>query len=205
MKTIAFFALLLFFLPLQLFSQDVGITSILFPKEKSCGSINSQLTVTINNYSTSSVQNIPLAFKLNDSLYRDTFYNTLNALSAVTFTFKKQFNTLAGGTYYIKVYTTLKGDIDATNDTITKVMGISRGAPTPLLSMKDTEICVPDTLGIINKNPGGKFSRTIWYAGDSVYAIGNGIRKHVDNDLNLKVVSTYKDSGAFTTTFNSSN
>lgn len=79
--------------------------------------------VTVNNYGTTDAVNVPLKYKINASTPVSQAYSgTIAGGGSNTFTFTTGVDLSAGGTFTIKAWTELPGDLDHSNDTSTVVI-----------------------------------------------------------------------------------
>lgn len=98
------------------FEIDAGITQILSPLS-GLGLTNEDLTVNIKNYGIQTLNEIPLVFKIDGALIRDTLKTPLLSGESTEFTFvlKGDFETTK--TYQLISYTDLATDMKTVNDT----------------------------------------------------------------------------------------
>jgi len=139
MKQFYYKFLVVFLLGLIVFSnfskgQDAGVTRLLSPVNLSCGAVNGTFEVIVNNFGSSSISNIPVKLVSTGSFsftLLDTLKKTIPSNNQDTLTFKTTFNTFNGGTFNLKIYTILAGDIKHANDTLGITIKINPMPNTP--------------------------------------------------------------------------
>ena len=134
LQTIALFLALCLILPGFTYGQDVGVFAIVSPQSGDCGANNIQVMVKIVNYdATVSSSNFPVSVSITGSASfsaTDTFKSTLKPGDSAFFTINTTVSTRNGGTFNVKAYTALSGDVNTANDTLTSVAAI-QALPTP--------------------------------------------------------------------------
>src|SRR5437870_251813 len=120
MKRILRFSFFSFFLLTSVLkAQDAGVLNILSPQKYSCTSGATSLQVVVKNFGSSSQSNLQVKIVLSgptNQTFTDTLKKTLSSGGYDTLTFKSTASTSAGS-YNIKAYTTLSGDVNHSNDT----------------------------------------------------------------------------------------
>lgn len=103
-------------------ANDVGVADITAPENGVTGTTES-VTVTIQNFGTSTQSDIPVSFSVDGTtVVNDIFPGPLDGASSDTFTFTSGTADLSilGQTYAITASTNLVGDADNTNDSFTE-------------------------------------------------------------------------------------
>ncbi len=109
-------------------SNDIGISAITSPMT-TCNLLSSSepIVVTISNYGYSPISNFNVSYKVNNNTPVTANYTgTINSGQTATYTFSgaNAANLSVGGTYTIKAYSSLSGDVLASNDTSTSVIKV---------------------------------------------------------------------------------
>lgn len=97
---------------------DAGVSALTSPATNGCYGAAENLVVTIKNYGTASVSNIPVTVVVSGAATQTsnaTYTGTLAAGASVNFTVAT-LNMLTAGTYSFNAYTTLAGDLNVPND-----------------------------------------------------------------------------------------
>jgi len=117
------------------FKDDIGVLALLSPYEGDCGDSNMSIVVNIKNFGTDTQSNIKVIAVLSGPTSAGTYSQTLTPKlaydSTETAILTNSLNTAAGGTYTLKVYTSLKTDNYRVNDTINTVFTIFSISPQP--------------------------------------------------------------------------
>ena len=127
-------------------SRSVGITGILSPVDSTCGSATTAVTVIVSNTGGNPETGFNVVTKITGSLTTTLTVlhtATLAPGASDTITYVTTINTLAGGTYNIKSYTSLAVDDVHSNDTLALVFHLFAPPTTP--SVTGTSICGPGT------------------------------------------------------------
>ena len=96
---------------------DLGVVSFVSPTS-GCGlGAADSVCVTIANFGSVPITNIPLAYEFNTQIFADTAFVTLNPGDSVTHCFTTTINVSAIGMYNIKSYSMALNDGNALNDT----------------------------------------------------------------------------------------
>jgi len=135
---------------------DAGISEILLPNGQT--PIGQQVTVkvTIFNYGTDAISNIPVEYTINGTLNAsETYSGTINSNDSVEYTFTTKYTSLIGN-YTICVSTDYTGDVDASNDEkCTLIMGtaldiadntqflVGQNQPNPASGITKIEFYIP--------------------------------------------------------------
>jgi hypothetical protein len=101
------------------YTTDAGVSAITNPTS-GVGLGTESVTVTVNDYGTDNMVNVPLSYKIvGGSVVNQAYSGTINGGASNTFTFTTGANLSAGGNFTIKAWTSLPGDMDPSNDTTT--------------------------------------------------------------------------------------
>jgi hypothetical protein len=142
---------------------NMGPVGIINPVGGTCGAANTTVRGTIKNFGAISQSNIPVTVEVSGPGVNTTF-NTVhvgpmaaNKIDTVIFT--GSFSTLPGGTYSFKIYTSLSGDQDMTNDTMTVSIAVSStpSSPTGVAGSN----CGPGV--VLLSATGGPQDSLVWY------------------------------------------
>lgn len=115
------------------YSQDVGVSSVIYPTSSVGLTSTEQVKVILKNYGTSSQSNIDVSFTLDGgTTITETYTGTLNAWEIVEYTFNSTVDLSEVTEYEINVCTGLNGDEDTGNDCFTKPF-----------QNKDPYLCIP--------------------------------------------------------------
>jgi hypothetical protein len=99
---------------------DAGISAKIAPVDAACGLQNEDVTVIVQNYGTTAINNLPVHYTVNGGTPVDEIIpNTISSDSSVNYTFTTQASLSAPEVYTIKAYTSLTGDENNTEDTLT--------------------------------------------------------------------------------------
>ena len=114
-------------------TNDVSVSTVVDPLQGSCQTDTQRVSVRIKNSGTSPQVNVPISLKVisgNTVLANATtiYPDTVPALSSVIYTFQAAYTSTAGTTYVIQAGTSLPGDQDTANDTISDTLTISAGS-----------------------------------------------------------------------------
>ncbi len=130
-------------------ANDLGVSAILSPSTKDCGNSNTTVSVKVHNYGTAAQSSYSVYVKISGAgtaSGNTAVTTTINAGAdaTVSLSMSPSWNTTSGGKYFIKAYTVLTGDGDASNDTDTATVIIS--VPTKAkFSVKKANICKGDS------------------------------------------------------------
>ncbi len=98
---------------------DVSVTSLVSPNNQACISGNENIIVEVYNNGNSLISNIPIKYQINGGTVVSGIVNTaLAPASTFTYIFPTPYNFSTAGTYPIKIWTELPGDVFIYNDTI---------------------------------------------------------------------------------------
>lgn len=112
---------------------DAGIIALINPLTTGCYSANENVVVTIKNYGTTSISNIPVSLVVS-GVINQTLTGTYTGTIAPSGTFNFSLGTInmiASGTYSFNATTTLPGDLNTPNDAMSATTRIVI-APSPL-------------------------------------------------------------------------
>ncbi|MFM2135044.1 MAG: hypothetical protein RL021_444 [Bacteroidota bacterium] len=102
-------------------ADNVGPVAVLSPKNTTCGDSTVSVTVTIRNFGGAPQSNIPVTVEVTGAVtatLTETYAGPLAAGTSDTVVFTQTLNTVAGGTVGFTCFTSLTGDQDNANDTI---------------------------------------------------------------------------------------
>lgn len=120
-------------------STDVGILQITAPEAGQCKSAEQYATVRIRNFGSAAVSNVPVTFTIKQG---STTIATINGVftgtigpgadtSDVDYTLQTPFSLVAGSTYSLSATTTLSGDLNQENDSVSATITTSPDAAAP--------------------------------------------------------------------------
>jgi len=114
------------FLPTSL---DAGITAVVNPSSGGNCSGSTPVTVTIKNFGSQTISNIPITVTITApdntvTTFNQVYTASLAPLTQDNFTFNNVFNISSGSTYIIKATANLTGDLVASNNSITDTVVI---------------------------------------------------------------------------------
>lgn len=125
-----------------LFSNDVALTNIIAPNGyiSSCSAASFDVTVDINNNSTSAKSNFPISYSFNGNVVTETYTGTIPSATSVTYTFTQGLGALNAGNYNISAWTALSNEDFTGNDTAFVSFEIEGGSISsiPLIESFDT-------------------------------------------------------------------
>jgi hypothetical protein len=121
-------------------AMDAGVSGKSSPID-ACGLGNENITVTVENYGTSAINNVPISYKINNGTpVTETITSSIPAGGYLNYTFATQANLTATGVYTIKTYTALAGDAIAANDSLNFVVeNVNPSTPTYSMGFETTE------------------------------------------------------------------
>ena len=172
---------------------DAGVTAVTHPAS-GVGLGTETVTVTVNDFGTGDIVNVPLAYKIvGGSVVNQPYSGTIAGSASNTFTFTTGANLTAGGTYVIKAWTELPGDMDPSNDTTTI---------TVINTLCNIGNLLYDNGAIFNNAGTGPGGSNISLLEDSITSFGlktgNGDYRSAD-DLNVGPLGYIVDGFAFFT------
>jgi hypothetical protein len=112
---------------------DAGIIALINPLTTGCYSANENVVVTIKNYGTSSISNIPVSLVVSGVINQTltgTYTGTISPSGTFNFSLGT-INMIASGTYSFNATTALPGDLNTPNDAMSATTRIVI-APSPL-------------------------------------------------------------------------
>jgi hypothetical protein len=123
---------------------DAGAVAIASPDTTGNCSGPTPITVTLKNYGSASVSNIPVTVTVqapNNTIttFNETYTGTLSPLAEANFTLNSTFNATAGATYTITAVTSLPNDVITSNDTASTKITIN---PAPTISNLNVNYCI---------------------------------------------------------------
>ena len=170
-------------------SRDVGISAILNPVDGNCAANGQRITVTLNNYGSTTISNVPVKviIKNNNNVLTtitESYTGSLAALNEVDFTLNTPFNSQAGQTYELIASTELGNDTDAANNQ--KIVNFSISNP-PTLS--NTSVVSCGSSGVYNFSSSGA-GTVFWYknANDQVpvtFTSNNSPANYTESNTNI--------------------
>lgn len=102
----------------HLFADNVGVSAITSPNASGSYTSTETVTVTIDNYGTSTQTSIPVAYQINGgTVVSETYTGSITSGSSDTYSFTTTADLSSLGTYDIVAYTDLSSDSDNSNDT----------------------------------------------------------------------------------------
>jgi hypothetical protein len=169
-------------------TRDIGISSIQSMNSTCTKSNSEQIVAQITNYNNNPFyigDTIFIGYNLNNGpVQKDTLIlNTnLNQGNSLIYSFKKTANLSNAGSYYLKVFTFNKGDINQNNDT-TSLQFQVYGNPVVNLG-KDTSICKGNSINLNASIPNGRY---LWNTNET----NASIQVNTTGTYWVKVLSNY--------------
>ncbi|HEY4936120.1 MAG TPA: GEVED domain-containing protein, partial [Puia sp.] len=145
---------------------DVSVSAIVDPLQGSCQTDSQRISIRIKNSGTTIQVNVPIFLKVisgNTTLVDITtvYPDTVPALSSVIYTFQSAYKATAGANYIIQAGTSLPGDQDPGNDTISDTLTVSAGSE---IITGEAEICNPSaTLAGLKANLTDSTDAVLWF------------------------------------------
>jgi hypothetical protein len=125
-------------------TDNLGLTNIISPSQmNSCGQASNMIEVSIENVGATTLTSIPLVAEISGALNLtlfDTVPGPLNPGLSSNHTFNQTFSSLAGGQYFIKVYSSLSNDQFRNNDTLS-VQRIYEAIPNDPIAVSPQQGC----------------------------------------------------------------
>jgi len=123
---------------------DAGAIAITSPDTTGNCSGPTPITVTLKNYGSASISNIPVTVTVKApdnsiTTFNETYNGTLSPLAEANFTLNSTFNAIAGATYTITAITSLPNDVITSNDTASAKITIN---PAPTISNLNVNYCI---------------------------------------------------------------
>ncbi len=123
---------------------DAGAVAIASPDTTGACSGPTPITVTLKNYGSASISNIPVTVIVKapnntTTTFNETYTGTLSPLAEANFTLNSTFNATAGSTYTITAITSLPNDVITSNDTASSKTTIN---PAPAISSLNVNYCI---------------------------------------------------------------
>ncbi len=111
-------------------TNDVGITNILSPyKIGPAYSANEKITVEIKNFSTVEASNFDVNYVLDDGEVKtETVTETIQPFGTLAYTFSEEVDLSAQPNWEIVAYTTMEGDVNSANDTLSEEIEATESA-----------------------------------------------------------------------------
>ena len=164
---------------------DIKVSNLQLP-QSGCGlPANVTITATLKNIGNNDLSNIPINISINNGTpITETVAGPIPSLTTLDYTFTHTFDFSTPGTYNVKVYTSLAGDENNNNDTITGV--VNSFAPSSIPITIDFENAnLFDQFTIIDANNDGS---TWSYINDASYAhsgtVSLAYKYNLNNDAN---------------------
>lgn len=102
----------------HLFADNVGATTITSPNGSGSYTASETVTITIENFGTTTQTSIPVAYQINGgTVVTETYVGSIASGATDTYSFTATADLSNLGTYQIVAYTDLAGDSDLSNDT----------------------------------------------------------------------------------------
>jgi hypothetical protein len=123
---------------------DAGVVAIASPDTTGNCSGPTPITVTLKNYGSASISNIPVTVTVKApdntiTTFNETYIGTLSPLAEANFTLNSTFNATAGATYIITAATSLPNDVITNNDIVSAKIIIN---PAPIISNLNVNYCI---------------------------------------------------------------
>lgn len=118
------------------FAIDAGVTQIVSPVS-GIGLGEEDLTVTVKNYGSTTLSEIPLVFEIDGVILRDTLRESLSFGESTNFTFESKGDFSEVKTFQLTAYSDLLGDMKNLNDTSKASISNSNCNPTSDCSFGD--------------------------------------------------------------------
>jgi len=155
-------------------STDVGVIAIVDPSASGNCSGTSAITVTLKNFGSVDVTNVPVTVTVTSpsnavTTFKQTYTGVLTPSEEINFTFNSAYNVTAGATYTVTAATSLPGDLVTNNDRASATVTISEA---PQVSNLQAYYC--DTLKsyLLTGNGDGEI---LWYQhANDQYPIASG-------------------------------
>ncbi|MCC7318087.1 MAG: hypothetical protein IT219_06105, partial [Bacteroidales bacterium] len=114
---------------MHLSTNDIGVVGILSPVSGTGLSESEDVTINITNFGTATLTNFEASYLMNDNLVTETVPGPLAMEQSLEFTFQQGVSFPALGEYTLKAFTSLGGDVNNINDTITSLIVKSNCQP----------------------------------------------------------------------------
>ncbi|PCJ65620.1 MAG: hypothetical protein COA58_09450 [Bacteroidetes bacterium] len=152
---------------------DLAIVEILNDVEK-CAVSDQEMKVVVTNFGTASQSGYTVSLEISGAVTQTLSASSSSSLatSDLDTISLGTFNSLVGGTFNFKAYTSLIGDEDLLNDTVT-LNGIEVNALPSAPTVADQTVCIADASAVSLSASGGATSYT-WYDSDMSTTIGTG-------------------------------
>ena len=123
---------------------DAGVVAITSPDTTGSCSGPAAITVTLKNYGSASISNIPVTVTVQApdnsiTTFNETYTGNLLPLAEANFTLNSTFNAAASATYTITAVTKLPNDVITSNDTASTKITIN---PAPTISNLNVNYCI---------------------------------------------------------------
>ena len=174
-------------------SNDIGVSAIISPVNGSCGNKSTTVGVQVTNYGYNNEKSFKVTVVVNGSTSASTTVTkTLNGavagapfIDTVYLSFSPALNTIAGGSYHIKAYTTLSTDTSYANDTAKALISLGT-YPTAKFGIGKACVGVSTQFSNSSKAGSGSIATYAW-------SFGNGSYRNTANPT-----TTYANPGTYT-------
>jgi len=117
---------------------NVGVTAITSPSSSTTLTGNEVVTVTLQNFGSATQTSIPVHYTINNGTpISETFNGTLASGATASYSFVANADLSSLGSYAIKAYSSLAGDVNLSNDTTIKQVEHTMCAPIGNCSFQD--------------------------------------------------------------------
>jgi hypothetical protein len=143
-------------------STDAGITAITSPDTAGACAGVIPITVTIKNYGSASISNVPVTVSITApdntvTTYNETYPGTLVPLDEESYTFNGTFTAAASSTYIITAATNLANDVIPSNNAVTDTIKTNAA---PVLSALSANYCTETSEYLLSGSGDGE---VLWY------------------------------------------
>ena len=118
-------------------ANDIGVSAISSPSSGTNLSATEQVTVTITNFGGATQTDFDVTIDLDGTIITETVAGPLEGNSSIDYTFIWLADLSAFGSYSLTAYTSLTGDYDTSNDSITTTINNTNCAPEGDMSYGD--------------------------------------------------------------------
>ncbi len=112
-------------------ARDIAALSVVNTSSADCGSEADKVTITLSNFGTSAVTGFNVAYSINDGapIVENVGTLTIPPGMQASYTFNTSFNSSQAGSYRIKAWSVVAGELFPANDTIRFTFFTSRSIP----------------------------------------------------------------------------
>ena len=118
-------------------ANDIGVSAISSPSSGTNLSASEQVTVTITNFGGATQTDFDVTIDLDGTIITETVAGPLEGNSSIDYTFIWLADLSAFGSYSLTAYTSLTGDYDTSNDSVTTTINNTNCAPEGDMSYGD--------------------------------------------------------------------